>query len=162
MKYPNGTNMHTCPTPIFSNQRRSKIEGKSQHHDQHRTDERLLIAHLVEQASRLRTIEQIAQEESEGDERCQGVLGSGNLREEGYLQGTLTLTVDGSEEAYYKIDECQEEEWSCTPERYRLFHKLQDFIFQNLHGTLCLDVFHQLQVKLYKMRSCLEIGACKG
>ena len=71
--------MHTCPTPIFSNQRRSKIEGKSQHHDQHRTDERLLIAHLVEQASRLRTIEQIAQEEGEGDERSQGVLGGSNL-----------------------------------------------------------------------------------
>ena len=102
--------MYTCPTPIFSNQRRSKIEGKSQHHDQHRTDERLLIAHLVEQASRLRTIKQIAQEEGEGDKRSQGVLGSGNLREEGYLQGALTLTVDGSKEAHYKIDECQEQE----------------------------------------------------
>ena len=113
--------MHACPTPIFSNQRRSKIEGKSQHHYQHRTDERLFIAHFVEQASRLRTIEQIAQEESEGDERCQGVLGSGNLREEGYLQGTLTLTVDGSKEAHYKIDECQEQEGSCTLECYRLF-----------------------------------------
>ena len=71
--------MHTCPTPIFSNQRRSKIEGETQHHYQHRTDERLLIAHLIKQASRLRTIEQIAQKEGEGDERCQGVLGSGNL-----------------------------------------------------------------------------------
>ena len=114
--------MHACPTPIFSNQRRSKIEGKSQHHYQHRTDERLFIAHFVEQASRLRTIEQIAQEEGEGDKRSQGVLGGSNLREEGYLQGPLTLTVDGSEKAHYKIDECQEEEWSCTPKRYRLFH----------------------------------------
>jgi hypothetical protein len=110
----------------------------------------------------LRTIKQIAQEEGEGDKRSQGVLGSGNLREEGYLQGALTLTIDGSKEAHYKIDECQEQEGSCTPECYRLFHKLQDFFFQNLHGTLCLDVFHHLQVKLYKMRSCLEIGACKG
>ena len=137
-------------------------EGIIQHHHQHRTDKRLLIPHLIKQASRLRTIEQIAQEEGEGDERCQGVLGSGNLREEGYLQGTLTLTVDGGEEAHYKIDECQEQKWSCTLECYRLFHKLQDFIFQNLHGTLCLDVFHQLLVKLYEMRSGLEIGACKG
>ena len=143
------------PHPNIQQSAPKQIEGKSQHHDQHRTDERLLIAHLVEQASRLRTIEQIAQEEGEGDKRSQGVLGGSNLREEGYLQGTLTLTVDGSEEAYYKIDECQEEEWSRTPERYRLFHKLQDFIFrlfhklqdfifQNLHGTLCLDVFHHL------------------
>ena len=100
--------MHACPTPIFSNQRRSKIESETQHHYQHRTDERLLIAHFVEQASRLRTIEQIAQEESEGDERSQGVPGSGNLREKSYLQRPLTLTVDGSKEAHYKIDECQE------------------------------------------------------
>ena len=43
------------------------------------------------------------------------VTDDGNLltfdREEGYLQGPLTLTVDGSEKAHYKIDECQEEEW---------------------------------------------------
>ena len=30
------------------------------------------------------------------------------LNKVGYLQGTLTLTVEGGEEAHYKIDECQE------------------------------------------------------
>ena len=114
--------MHTCPAPIFSNNRRSKIEGKSQHHDHHRTDKRIFITYPVKQTSCPRTIEQIPQEEGKGDKCCQEILSSSHFRKKGYLQRPLTLSVDGSEKAHNEIYECQEKERSRTLERYRLFH----------------------------------------
>ena len=106
--------MNARLSPIFRTESRSEIKAQPDDHDNHGAHQRFLIAYLVEHFSCTGTIQKIAQKEGEGNERGERVFGCGDFGKEGNLQRTLTLTIDGGQEAHDKIYESQEEERSCT------------------------------------------------
>ncbi len=93
---------------------RGGVEHQSRHHNHERAYQRALIADEVEQSPRARTVEQIAQEESERHEGGQRVAHCRSAREKRYLERSLALAVDRGEESHDEIDECEQQERSCA------------------------------------------------
>lgn len=98
---------------VLGTERRGGVEQKSADHHYERSHQRTLVAYLVEHTPRARAVEQIAEEEGEGDECGERVAHRGGIGEKRHLERSLTLSVDGGEETDNKVYKGEEQERTC-------------------------------------------------